>query len=178
MSVSIFDLTGRRALITGASRGIGFGIAKALGNAGAHILLNGRDRDRLDDAAAKLQSEGISVTATVFDITKGPAVTSAVDDLVATAGSIDILVNNAGIQNRNPLHEFSESGQTMLLATAGGCELGSPYRQTYIDDDGSTHTKTIQRPAVFWQILPGVGGHRLDKQAAAARAATHRRLAD
>lgn len=114
MSLSLFDLSGRRALITGSSQGIGFALAKGLQAAGAEIVLNGRDTDKLD--AAKAQFEGTTHTLP-FDATDHDAVRSAVDGFEAEIGAIDILVNNAGMQHRTPLEDFPADAFERLMQT-------------------------------------------------------------
>lgn len=113
MSLSLFDLTGRRALITGSSQGIGLALAKGMAAAGAEVVLNGRDADRLAAAAAQLP--GALVLA--FDATDHDAVRSAVDGFEATVGPIDILVNNAGMQHRAALEDFPAEAFERLLQT-------------------------------------------------------------
>jgi len=106
MANSLFDLTGRRALVTGSGQGIGFTLARGLAQAGAEVILNDIDKDRLAAAAKKLQGEGATVYELGFDITDADLAKSAVDDFEATTGPIDILINNAGMQFRAPLEEF------------------------------------------------------------------------
>jgi len=104
--VTLFDLTGRIALITGSSKGIGFAVAEALAGAGATIILNGRDRTALETARATLADKGLTVHAAGFDVTDHAAVTEAVARIEAETGPLDILVNNAGMQYRTPLEDF------------------------------------------------------------------------
>lgn len=104
--MSMFDLTGRTALVTGSSRGIGASIAAGLAGAGARIVLNGRDAGRLEAARAALAATGADVRAFVFDVTDAAAVSAAVEAIEAEAGPVDILVNNAGMQHRAPLQDF------------------------------------------------------------------------
>jgi len=106
MANSLFDLTGRRALVTGSGQGIGFTLARGLAQAGAEVILNDIDKDRLAAAAKKLQGEGATVYELGFDVTDADLAKSAVDDFEATTGPIDILINNAGMQFRAPLEEF------------------------------------------------------------------------
>ncbi len=112
-----FQLHGRRALVTGSSAGIGFALARALGQAGASLVLNGRDETKLNTAVEQLRSEGLSVDAATFDVTNATAVQNAVDTIEAKHGAIDILVNNAGMQIRNALHEFQEADWHQLMKT-------------------------------------------------------------
>src|SRR5215207_1016494 len=113
----LFDLTGRTALVTGSSQGLGFAIARGLAEAGAAIALNGRDVTKLANAAEILRGEEIRVTTAAFDVTDGAATNSAVEKLEAEFGPIDILVNNAGIQRRAPLAEMSESQWREVIDT-------------------------------------------------------------
>jgi gluconate 5-dehydrogenase len=106
MSLEMFDLTGHRALITGAGQGIGFTLARGLGQAGAALVLNDLNEKRLDAAVAELRSEGLTVDGRVFDVTEPEQVEAAIDAIEADVGPIDILVNNAGIQHRTPLEDL------------------------------------------------------------------------
>ncbi|WEK02930.1 MAG: SDR family oxidoreductase [Candidatus Devosia phytovorans] len=111
--MQIFDLTGRRALVTGSSQGIGLALAKGLAEAGASVVLNGRDAAKLVAAAAEIP--GAEILA--FDVTDHAAVRSAVDAFEAEHGAIDILVNNAGMQFRAPLEDFPADAFNLLLQT-------------------------------------------------------------
>jgi gluconate 5-dehydrogenase len=104
----LFDLSGRNALVTGSSAGIGFALALGLGRAGARIILNGRRADKIADAAQKLRDEGLSVFELPFDVTDSNAVREAIDRIEATIGPLDILVNNAGMQRRAPLEDYPQ----------------------------------------------------------------------
>ena len=107
----LFDLTGRRALVTGSSQGIGRALARGLAAAGARVVLNGRDSEKLEAAAAQIPG----AHALPFDVTDRDAVRTAIDDFEATVGPIDILVNNAGVQHRAPLEEFPAQEFERLL---------------------------------------------------------------
>lgn len=104
--MKIFDLTGRLALVTGSSKGIGFAIARGLSDAGATIVLNGRDREQLEKARAALAAEGRNVHARSFDVTDARDVERAVAEIESEIAPIEILFNNAGIQHRTPLEDF------------------------------------------------------------------------
>ncbi|MFP5020760.1 SDR family oxidoreductase [Pseudonocardia phyllosphaerae] len=106
---SPFDLTGRIALVTGSSRGIGLGLAEGLAEAGATLVLNGVDTDRLDKTRDELVRRfgPDRVHARPFDILDEAAVAAAVSSVESQVGPIDILVNNAGIQHRQPLLDVS-----------------------------------------------------------------------
>lgn len=112
-----FDLTGRTALITGSSAGIGFALARGLAGAGARVILNARNAAKLEAAAEVLRSEGLQVLTAPFDVTSGDAVTAAVARIEAEVGAIDILVNNAGMQRRAPLDQFAEADWHELMKT-------------------------------------------------------------
>ncbi len=112
-----FRLDGRIALITGSSAGIGLALARALGQAGAVVVINGRGEAKVAAVAAQLQSEGLTVHARVFDVTNSKSVVAAVDDVEASIGPIDILVNNAGMQRRAPLQDFLEADWHELMRT-------------------------------------------------------------
>ena len=110
-----FDLTGRRALVTGGGSGLGFAIARGLAEAGAGVVINGRQRGRLETAAAELAREGYRVEVAPFDVTQAAAVAAAVAALEREA-PIDILVNNAAINKRGPLDSFSDDDWRALMA--------------------------------------------------------------
>ncbi|HOZ31559.1 MAG TPA: SDR family oxidoreductase [Tabrizicola sp.] len=113
MALEMFDLTARRALITGSSQGIGFALAQGLAAAGAAVVLNGRDPGRLAAAAAQVPGAGVLA----FDATDHDAVRAAVDGYERDIGAIDILVNNAGMQHRAPLEDFPALAFERLLQT-------------------------------------------------------------
>jgi gluconate 5-dehydrogenase len=106
---SLFSLRGKRALITGSGQGIGYTLARGLGEAGAEIVLNDIDPTRLENAATMLRDEGLTAVGHVFDVTDEGSVNAAVR-AIEQAGPIDILINNAGIHRRAPL-------ETMPLET-------------------------------------------------------------
>ena len=114
MGHGLFDLSGKRALVTGSSQGIGFALSKGLRDAGADIVLNGRDSAKLAEAAAAL---GGSVKTLAFDAAKPVEVKAAIDGFERDTGPIDILVNNAGMQHRAPLEDFPEEAFERLLQT-------------------------------------------------------------
>lgn len=117
MSVSLFDLTGRRALVTGSSRGIGLALARGLAAAGASLVLNGRDRAALERAAEELRRADRSVAVAPFDATDGASVRAAVERIERDVGPIDILVNNAGMQRRMPLEDYPEEMWREIVRT-------------------------------------------------------------
>jgi gluconate 5-dehydrogenase len=117
MPTPLFDLTGRTALITGSSKGIGLALAAALASAGARIVLNARDAQRLAQARDALAAQGHAVDAVAFDVTDATAVAAGVADIEARIGPIDILVNNAGMQHRSPFADFPIDAWQRLVAT-------------------------------------------------------------
>ncbi|MCP8940323.1 SDR family oxidoreductase [Alsobacter sp. SYSU M60028] len=117
MSLQLFDLTGRVALVTGSSQGIGLAIAAGLARAGATVVLNGRDAGKLAKAEAALRAEGLKTSSAAFDVTDPAACEQAVADIEASVGPIDILVNNAGKQHRAPATEFPDEAWHDLFRT-------------------------------------------------------------
>jgi gluconate 5-dehydrogenase len=109
----MFDLTGRRALVTGSSQGIGLALARGLAGAGAGIVLNGRDPEKLAAAAASIPGARVLP----FDVTDHDGVRAAIDAFEADVGPIDVLVNNAGMQHRAPLEDFPADAFERLLQT-------------------------------------------------------------
>jgi gluconate 5-dehydrogenase len=113
---NLFDLTGKTALITGSSQGIGLALARGLSEAGAAVVLNGRNQDTLAAAAQMLTDQGLSVRIAAFDVTDRAAVVAGIAEIEAQ-GPIDILVNCAGMQFRAPLELFPEDRWRQLIAT-------------------------------------------------------------
>lgn len=113
MAHRVFDLTGRRALVTGSSQGIGFALAQGLAEAGAEVVLNGRDEGKLAAAAAQIPG----ARTLPFDVTSHDDARRAVDGFEAEVGAIDILVNNAGMQHRGMLEDFPAEAFERLLQT-------------------------------------------------------------
>jgi gluconate 5-dehydrogenase len=111
-----FDLRGQRALITGSSAGIGLALAEALAQAGAHVIINGRQAAKVQACVQALQAQGHGASAAVFDVTDAAAVQAGVDQIEAQ-GPIDILVNNAGMQIRGPLQDYEHDNWHTLMKT-------------------------------------------------------------
>ncbi|MBB3456380.1 gluconate 5-dehydrogenase [Rhizobium sp. BK313] len=119
---SLFDLSGRHALLTGASRGLGLAMARGLASAGAHVTINGRDEASLAKAVEGLRAEGYRADGVVCDITRAVDVGAK----LSAIAPIDILVNNAGIQIRAPFVEHSvETWQLMFETHVMGAVLPS-----------------------------------------------------
>ena len=114
---SPFDLTGKRALVTGSSRGLGLAMATALARAGAALVLNARDAVALGAAAQDLAATGANVRAVAFDVTSRDSVNDAITHIEDEIGPIDILVNNAGMQFRSSLEAFPPEKFDQVIAT-------------------------------------------------------------
>lgn len=112
-----FSLEGKVALVTGAGRGLGLEIAKALAASGAQVVLNGRNLDRLEKAVAAVHAEEGSAIPLSFDITDEAAVVRAFDRIRETYGGLDILVNNVGMRDRRGLFEFELEAVRQLINT-------------------------------------------------------------
>lgn len=115
--MTLFDLTGRTALITGAGSGIGLAIAQALAGAGARVVINGRTVEKVDAAVAGLRADGLQARPAVFDVTVSQQVRDGLDQLDAAGWSIDVLVNNAGLQRRGPLVDLDEDDWDTVIRT-------------------------------------------------------------
>ena len=116
--MSLFDLTGRSALVTGSSRGIGFALARGLLEAGARVVVHGRDADTAEGSAAQLAKvTGGETTVATFDLTDPAAVDAGIAGIERRWGTPDVLVNNAGIQRRAPFLDFSVTDWNDLVAT-------------------------------------------------------------
>lgn len=113
----LFDLSGRIALVTGSSAGIGQALAGGLAQAGATVVVNGRDAAKVRTAVETLRSTNAAAHAMPFDVTDGRAVTDGVKRIEAEIGAIDILINNAGMQRRMPLEDYPEETWHELMRT-------------------------------------------------------------
>jgi gluconate 5-dehydrogenase len=112
----LFDLTGKLALVTGSSQGIGMALAEGLAQHGASIVINGRDAVKVESTVDALASKGYEVFGAAFDAA-APTVAAHVDRIEAEIGAIDILVNNAGMQFRTPLEDFPADKWELLIKT-------------------------------------------------------------
>jgi gluconate 5-dehydrogenase len=115
--LDIFSLKGKVALVTGSSRGLGWAMAQALSGAGAHVVLNGRDRVALDARAAELETAAGGTTIVAFDVTDGPAVAAGVAEIEQRLGRLDIVICNAGIVIRKPSLDTTDQEWTTVLDT-------------------------------------------------------------
>ncbi len=105
--MQLFNLAGKTALVTGSSGGLGLGMARGLGQAGANVILNGRSAERLVQPAQELEKEGVSVSSLVFDVSNEPAVLKAFSFLDKKNVVVDILINNAGINHREHITDLA-----------------------------------------------------------------------
>ncbi len=121
-SLPSFDLTGRNALVTGGGSGLGLAIAHGLARAGARVVINGRNRARLDAAAAALAQDGCTVAIAPFDVTETAAAEAAIAALERDT-PLDILVNNAAMNRRGPIESFAAEEWRALMAA----NLDAPF---------------------------------------------------
>jgi gluconate 5-dehydrogenase len=113
----MFSLSGKVALVTGASRGLGWAMAQSLARAGARVVVNGRDRSTLEPRVAALAAQGQAAEAAAFDVTDEQACAACIGDIVRRHGKLDILVANAGIQHRKPIVEFDTADFDRVMRT-------------------------------------------------------------
>ena len=113
--LELFDLTGKVALVTGATHGLGMAIAKALAHAGAKLVINDLSKEKLDNAIAEYAADGIEAHGYLFDVTKEDQVIENIAKIAKEVGDVDILVNNAGIIKRIPAVEMSDADIQQVL---------------------------------------------------------------
>jgi gluconate 5-dehydrogenase len=114
---ALFDLTGRTALVTGSTQGIGAAIARGLAQAGAQVIVNSRRQTAVDEAVARLRDEGINARGAAFDVADEASVARAFEGFDRDGVAIDVLVNNAGIQHRQPMLELALADWQRVLDT-------------------------------------------------------------
>jgi gluconate 5-dehydrogenase len=112
---NLFDLTGKNALVTGSTRGLGAVLATALAELGATVIINGTNEGLVRQRVQELTSRGLKALGCPFDVTKEDSVQTGVAEITRQAGPIDILVNNAGMQRRGPLHEIRQEDWDAVL---------------------------------------------------------------
>jgi gluconate 5-dehydrogenase len=170
MPASPFSLDSRVALITGASRGLGFAMAKAMAEAGATVILNARDPEALDSAAKKIG--GLSLA---FDVADAQTSRAAIDAIVSRHGRLDILVNNAGIQHRVPLTEWSDEDFARVIAinlsacfrlARDAARVMLPRKFGRIINTGSV-AAILGRPTIHAYVAAKAGLHGLTRSMAA-----------
>ena len=118
-----FSLEGQVAVVTGASRGLGFEMARAIGEQGAKVYMTARGQEQLDESAARLRSEGLNVAVRAFDLADGDACVAAMKEIGAAEGRLDILVNNAGINAWEPLKDATTATWDRVMNT----NIRAPY---------------------------------------------------
>lgn len=120
----LFNVSGKIALITGSTGGIGSALAKGLGENNSIVVLNGRDKKKLGEQYDELRSLGLRVHAYSFDITNSEQTANAISQIQYDVGNIDILINNAGITVRNKLEVFNDEDWDKIIAV----NLTAAYR--------------------------------------------------
>jgi len=124
MSASLFDLTGKVALITGSTHGLGMAMAKGIGKAGAMLIINGNSsQEKIDNAVAAFKAEGIQAFGYRFDVTSEEEVQNAIKIIENEVSPIDILVNNAGIIKRTPMVDMEVADFEQVVKV----DLVSPF---------------------------------------------------
>ena len=170
----MFDLSGKVALVTGASRGLGWAMAESLAKAGAHVALNARDAAALDARVAELVANGLSGEACAFDVTDSEKAAQCVADLAQRHGRFDILVANAGINHRQPITEFALADfrrvlDTNLVAVWVLCKAAAqqmvPRKQGRLILTGSISAMNA-RPTISAYVASKGAVHSLTKQLA------------
>lgn len=122
MTPKLFSLEGRIVLITGASRGLGWAMAKAMAEAGAHVVLNGRSRETLEARANELGAAGHEASVLAFDVSDFDAAAEAVASVAKSHGRLDVLLNNAGVQHRRAIADFAtEDWQRVIETNLSAC---------------------------------------------------------
>jgi gluconate 5-dehydrogenase len=166
----MFSLEGRVALVTGASRGLGFAMAKALAENGAKVIVNARNKDELSAAAAKIGAEAMA-----FDVTQSKVARAALEDIAARHGKLDILVNNAGIQHRRPVTDWEDDDFDRVISVnltscfrlaRDAVRLMLPNRFGRIINTGSV-AAILGRPTIHAYVAAKAGLHGLTRSMAA-----------
>jgi gluconate 5-dehydrogenase len=175
MMADRFSLSGRVALVTGASRGLGLAMAEALADHGALVVINGRDRVALEDAARRISRDGRRIATAAFDVADASASRAAVEAIGKAHGRLDILVSNAGIQHRVPLVEWSDADFDRVIAVnLTGCfrlardaaRLMLAQRHGRIINTGSV-AAILGRPTIHAYVAAKAGLHGLTRSMAA-----------
>jgi len=117
MSLTIFDLTGKTAMVTGSTKGLGKVAAVALAKAGADVAVCGRNRESLKKVSESIKKLGRDAAGFFLDVTSKQSVQKGVDQILKHFGKVDILVNNAGVNYRVPVLEFPEEQWDLIIDT-------------------------------------------------------------
>jgi gluconate 5-dehydrogenase len=166
----LFSLKGRVALVTGASRGLGLAMAKALAAQGATVAVNARNAAELDAAARTIGAEAMA-----FDVTDAAVSRAALEDIARRHGRLDILINNAGIQHRRPLTEWQDEDFDRVIAvnlsscfrlSRDAARLMLPNRYGRIINTGSV-AAILGRPTIHAYVAAKAGLHGLTRSMAA-----------
>ncbi|HEX2525187.1 MAG TPA: glucose 1-dehydrogenase [Geminicoccus sp.] len=171
----LFDLTGKVALVTGASRGLGYAMAEGLAEHGALVVLNARDTDSLKAKADLLTGRGLKAEIAPFDVSDGDAVKAAIAGIVERHGHLDVLVNNAGIQHRKPVIEWTDEEFDRVLATnLTACfRLAREAAKAMLERGGGSIISTgsvvsiLGRPTIHGYVAAKAGLHGLTRSLAA-----------
>jgi gluconate 5-dehydrogenase len=166
----MFSLKGRVALVTGASRGLGLAMARALVEVGAHVVVNARDATALAEAADQIGAEAMA-----FDVTDAKVARSALEDVAARHGKLDILVNNAGIQHRRAITDWEDEDFDRVIAVnltscfrlaRDAVRIMLPHRHGRIINTGSV-AAILGRPTIHAYAAAKAGLHGLTRSMAA-----------
>ena len=170
----MFRLDGKTALVSGASRGLGWGMAEALAKQGAHVFLNGRNLASLEQRAVELTSNGFLATVVAFDVTRSENVKQTIDQIVASHGALDIVIANAGIQHRSPIVDFNEDDFRRVMDTnlTSVWSMAKEASRHMIQSGGGriiftgSITADLGRATISAYIASKGGGHALARQLA------------
>ncbi|MSQ59954.1 MAG: SDR family oxidoreductase [Betaproteobacteria bacterium] len=177
----MFNLEGKVALVTGASRGLGWAMAQALAKAGAHVMINARDAKAVEERVAQLKAQGQKAEAAAFDVTDHAAGARCIQAATAKHGRFDILVANAGIQHRKPIAEFESEDfervmNTNITAVWALCKEAAkvmlPRKCGRIIMTGSA-SAIVARPTISAYIASKGAVHALTRQLAVELAPHH-----
>ena len=170
----MFNLTGKVALVTGASRGLGWAMAQSLATAGAHVILNARDAPALQRRVGELSAKGLKGEAAAFDVTDHAAGAGCIRSAVKNHGRFDILVANAGIQHRKPITEFEAADFERVVGTnltavwalaKEAAKIMIPARRGRIIMTGSV-SAILARPTISAYIASKGAVHALTRELA------------
>ena len=163
MSLKLFDLTGKTALVTGGTHGLGMAIATGLANAGAKIIINDIFPEKLKNAKEEYSAKGIDVTTYLFDVTKEKEVDEYIDKIEKEVAPIDILVNNAGIIKRTPLldMEVDDFEQVLKIDITGPFIMAKRVVQSMVQ------RKSAGKVINMCSMMSEVGRHSVGAYAAA-----------